>query len=123
MKYKIVLNWILVFGWMGVIYYFSNQPNLKSELAPAWDTFFRKIAHMSEFFILAYFLFNAFRSMGVKLHQALIMSFMITVIYAFSDEFHQGQVLGRHSSYKDVAIDSFGALSFIFLRFKLRNRY
>lgn len=120
---KVILNWILVFGWMAVIYYFSNQPNLKSELAPIWDTFFRKIAHISEFFILAYFLFNAFRSTGVKFNQALMMSFIVAVMYAFSDEFHQGQVLGRHSSYKDVAIDSFGALAFVFLRFKLRNKY
>ena len=37
-------------------------------------------------------------------------AFVLTVLYAASDELHQGFVAGRHPSAVDVAIDASGAL-------------
>ena len=120
---KIILNWFLVLLWMGVIYYFSDQPHLKSDLAPLWDMILRKMAHAAEFFILAYLLFNAYRQMSVKFFRALFMSLILTIFYAFFDEYHQSLVAGRNHSYLDVLIDSLGAASFVVLRYKYRNYY
>ena len=39
-----------------------------------------------------------------------ILSFLFSVIYALSDEFHQSFVLGRDGNIVDVLIDSSGAL-------------
>ena len=39
-----------------------------------------------------------------------ILSFLFSVIYAFSDEFHQTFVPGRDGNIVDVLIDSSGAL-------------
>ena len=120
---KIILSWFLVFLWMGVIYYFSDQPHLKSDLAPLWDTILRKIAHAAEFFILAYLLFNAYRQMNISFYRALYMSLVLAILYAFFDEYHQSLVAGRHHSYLDVSIDSLGASSFAILRYKYRSYY
>jgi VanZ family protein len=112
----IVLNWLAVFVWLGVIYYFSSQPNLKSELEPLWDLVLRKIAHLTEFFILAFLLFRAYQSYGVNFRQALVFALAAAVGAAGFDEWHQSFTPGRTPSLIDVGVDSFGAILFIGLK-------
>ena len=112
---KIFLNWLAVILWLGVIYYFSSQPDLKSELAPAWDLVFRKIAHLAEFFVLAYFFFRAYRSLNLSIGRSLFLAFVFSLVYAFFDEWHQSLVVGRSSSLIDVGIGSLGILIFVIL--------
>ena len=93
----------------------------------------RKAAHMSEYAVLAILLFVALRgSHGQRLieprnsqepreshrlekraeargYQALISAFVISAIYAATDEFHQLFIPGRTGTPKDVLIDSAGA--------------
>jgi VanZ family protein len=38
------------------------------------------------------------------------LALLITILYAFSDEYHQTFVPGRHGQLQDVAIDMTGAL-------------
>lgn len=111
-RYKIIINWLFVLLWMGVIYYFSAQPDLKSELQPIWDLIFRKIAHMAEFFILAFLLFRAYFGNKMVVGRALFLSVFIAIIYAVFDEYHQTLVEGRTGSPIDVVIDSIGVLAF-----------
>ena len=113
---KIVFNWIAVILWLGVIYYFSSQPDLKSELAPFWDFIFRKIAHMAEYFVLAYLFFRTWQSYGLATKKSLFLSFSLALVYAIFDEFHQSFVAGRTASPKDVLIDSLGIIGFVVLR-------
>lgn len=112
---KVILNWLVVILWLGVIYYFSSQPDLKSELAPAWDLVFRKIAHMAEFFVLSYLFFRAYRSFNLSIGRSLLLAFIFSIAYAFFDEWHQSLVAGRHASLVDVGIDSVGVLAFAIL--------
>jgi len=109
---KSFLNWLLVFLWLGVIYFFSSQSNLKSALEPFWDFIFRKIAHMAEYFVLAYLTFRAYRSLNVSVWESLGFALIIAVLAAVADEFHQLGVKGRVGSPIDVAIDSVGTLTF-----------
>ena len=116
--YAIALNWLAVLLWLGVIYYFSSQPNLKSELEPIWDLIFRKIAHLAEFFVLAYLLYRSLSSNGLKGKNLLLISFFLSLTFAVFDEWHQSQVAGRSASPVDVLVDSVGILFFVIMQFK-----
>ena len=107
MKTKI-LNWFLVFLWLGFISFLSHQPDLKSDLPGAWDFIFRKLAHFSEFGILVWLFFRALRQNKSNTKQVLIGAIIFSILFAFLDEWHQGFILGRVSSLKDVAVDSSG---------------
>ncbi len=95
---------------MGVIFTFSAIPNLKTDLEQ--DFLLRKIAHMVEFTILTFLLYRAIKNETHKTNQAIIYSLIIALFYAFTDEFHQLFVQGRHGSLKDVGIDSIGIFIF-----------
>jgi VanZ family protein len=63
----------------------------------------RKLAHLTEYAILAALLFRALRMFGV--------AFLVAAIYAALDEFHQSFVATRTASPWDVAIDCVGAIA------------
>jgi VanZ family protein len=94
-------RWLPVLVWAGVIFAFSAVPSLSSGLG-GWDLLLRKLAHMTEYAILALLLVRATGSYA--------RAFALTVAYATTDEVHQLFVRGRHGSPIDVAIDAVGAL-------------
>lgn len=73
----------------------------------------RKIAHFSIYFLLGIFIYNIFLLTGIK-HKELI-SILICMIYAFTDETHQLFVSGRTGQLLDVFIDTIGSLTSILL--------
>ena len=74
----------------------------------------RKLAHLTEYAILAALLFRALRMFGV--------AFFIAAIYAALDEFHQSIVATRTASPWDVAIDCVGAIAGLVLYGLARKR-
>lgn len=69
----------------------------------------RKTAHFCEFALLSALLSNAiFASFEKK--KAPIIAFLLTALYAVSDEVHQIFVAGRACQVRDMLIDSAGAL-------------
>lgn len=69
----------------------------------------RKLAHVTEYFILTLTLFLGLRKgIGTGTKNTLIFMFVIAVIYACSDELHQTFVGGRSGRPLDVLIDSIG---------------
>ena len=86
---------------MGVIFFFSAQPDLNSGLG-VWDTIGRKLIHAATFGAL-WFLW--WRALGYGNAGAAIA---ITLLYAASDEFHQTFTEGRHGTPVDVLIDATG---------------
>ena len=119
---KIFLNWVLVIFWMAVIYYLSHQPNLGSGLEPLWDLIFRKIAHVAEYFVLAYLLFRAFQSHGFKPSKALIFTAILAIMYAGFDEWHQSFISMREGKILDVLVDSVGIFIFVILNFNIYGK-
>lgn len=138
-------------GWMSLIFYLSHQPASESSelsgsivelylklilfLPLTIDTelvhfFIRKSAHFIAYFILGFLVIHSCR---LFLHQpilAILTSFVVTVIYAISDEFHQRFIPGRSGEVRDVFIDSAGSFTGIFtyvlivlLYNKVRNRF
>ena len=72
----------------------------------------RKSAHFSEFALLGFFLLGHFKALSIKLslRYPALFSALAGMLYAASDEFHQGFVGGRAPALLDVGIDSAGAL-------------
>jgi VanZ family protein len=97
----VISRWLPVLVWAGVIFAFSSIPSLGTNLG-TWDYVLRKLAHATEYAILAVLLARATGS--------YVWAFALAVAYAGSDEFHQTFVRGRHGSPVDVAIDAAGAL-------------
>ena len=83
-----VRRWGPVVAWAAVIFAFSSIPSLGTGLG-TWDLVLRKIAHATEFAILAALLVRALRSAG--------WAIAIGIAYAVSDEIHQSFVSGRQA--------------------------
>ena len=96
-----VRRWGPVVAWAAVIFAFSSIPSLGTGLGTA-DFVLRKIAHATEFAILAALLVRALRHTG--------WAVAIAIAYAISDEIHQSFVSGRQGSPRDVGIDAVGVV-------------
>ncbi len=98
---------------MGVIFFFSAQPNLNSGLG--WiDHVGRKCIHASEYALLCMLWWRVLRTRMYRL-RALAPAWAIATLYAASDEYHQRFTPGRQSTWVDVTIDSLGAALFVAL--------
>lgn len=88
------------------IFYVSSIPGSKG---PPIIPFVAEIYHFSVFFLLGFFLF--FSTKGEKKTSPfyLISTLIITLIYAFSDEFHQSFVPFRSPDLFDILTDLIGA--------------
>jgi len=114
---KLFKFWLPVVLWMGVIFFLSAQPNLRTELG-IWDTVLRKVFHVSEFALLTFLLFRALRE-DVDYRKALFLSLIFAFLYSISDEYHQTFVSGREGTGRDFLIDSAGIVGMgLYLRIK-----
>jgi VanZ family protein len=86
---------------MGLIFFLSAQPHLATDLG-FLDLVLRKLAHMTEYGVLALLWWRALRT------RSPLPGAAIAVAYAVSDEFHQHFVEGRHGAPVDVLIDAAG---------------
>jgi VanZ family protein len=99
--------WLPPLALMGLIFFFSAQPDLNSGLGTI-DTVGRKVIHFAQYALLAFLWWRALRgSLGAR--RAALAAFLVTVAYAATDEYHQSFVQGRHGSPLDWAIDTAGA--------------
>lgn len=71
----------------------------------------RKAAHFTEYAILGWAVMFALYFFISHFKASLILPILISVLYAASDEFHQYFVPGRVGTWKDVLIDSCGAIT------------
>jgi VanZ family protein len=71
----------------------------------------RKMAHVTEFAVFSMAVFHGIRGQRAGWRWSWAFStLLIAAAYAGIDEFHQSFVAFRHSSPRDVAIDTFGAV-------------
>ncbi len=125
------INWILVIGWMILIFLFSSQPgevssqnnkfviyifkliglDLNGILGTLSDFIVRKAAHFTEYFILYILLYRAMNKKKNYDIKVFIWSLFIIFLYACSDEFHQAFVPGRGPAFRDVMVDTCGGLT------------
>ena len=137
---KLVLAWILLVLWMAFIFYMSScNGNVSSDqsgtiayvlhnilsinYSDKLIFIIRKCAHVSEFFILGILVINLVSKYNVK--HIYLISFIISVLYSSSDEFHQLFVSGRVGSMTDIFIDMIGIITallimYLFNKFKTK---
>jgi hypothetical protein len=92
---------------MAVIFILSAQPSTGDH------TFFglllRKLAHVTEYFVLTLCWWRALRGLGIRENRtAIAFALALALTYSATDEFHQTFVSGRHGTPVDVLIDSIG---------------
>ena len=92
---------------MGLIFFFSAQPDLSSGLG-VWDLIGRKVIHALEYALLCFLWWRPLRT-SLSPRAAVLAAFALSVAYAVGDEYHQTFVEGRNGSPVDVAIDALGA--------------
>ncbi len=129
---RLIRHWVSLILWMGFIFWLSTDtfssehtasviapllhfimPSRSAQEIEILHNAIRKSAHMIEYFVLGillFGLFGAFPGMMTKrkLRRWAVISFLVVVLYALSDEFHQSFVLSREPSLRDVGIDTIG---------------
>ena len=110
MMVKVLIRWMAVVSWMGVIFALSATPSLASPFEPVYDFILRKLAHLTVFAVLTVLLFRAFRLHVAGPTHAWRLAMLAAVLYACSDEWHQTWVPGREGTVRDLVIDSVGVV-------------
>jgi len=107
---RLAVGWLPAIIWTALIFYLSAQSRpLGKTPSPA----FSYVAHFSEYAVLATLLFWAQLSGSGwrgNLRLGLVLSFVLSVLFAASDEYHQSFVAGRDASWVDFAVDTLGAV-------------
>lgn len=130
---KKYLNWVFVISWMILIFLFSHQPgdvsnennklviylfnllgfDLDSMLGEFSDFIIRKLAHLTEYFILYLLIIRSMNYEKFK-YENLYIALIYVFLYAASDEVHQAFIPNRGPAFKDVLIDTSGAIVALF---------
>jgi VanZ family protein len=100
-------------------------PNTSPETLAVIHFVVRKIAHFTEYAILAYLAARAFRTSPrpAVAKRWLLIALTIVVVYALIDEYHQSYVPSRTASIYDSLIDMSGGLvMLLILRYRHKNR-
>ena len=90
--------------------YVKSSPAEKKSIIESLQFFIRKGTHFSIYALLAVLFFLPFSQCTFHRSKKYFISFLCTVLYAMSDEYHQTFVPGRSGEIRDVLIDSCGAL-------------
>jgi VanZ family protein len=91
----------------------SIFPSLTEEQFQPIHFLIRKAAHFTEYGIFALLLFRAFRSAAVTgwRRSWVVYTFLIIVVYALIDEYHQTLTKTRVGSISDILIDISGGVA------------
>lgn len=130
-KGRKIAIWSVVALWMVIIFQLSSQSGEQSndlslgvtgliaflieKISPSSDAlafnyFIRKCAHFFAYLVLGLVVLFAMRKMGKSGTKGILLALVVCVIYAISDEWHQGFIPGRTPKLMDIFIDSSGSL-------------
>ena len=106
---RLLLGYGPVLLWMGIIFHLSSQPVLPGSTVAWMDFFFKKIAHITVYAVLFYFVVRAEQLRTAQNHNKHIARTMFFAIlwcftYSMLDEYHQSFTPGRHPSIRDIGM-------------------
>lgn len=104
-----VKAWAPPLIWMGFIFFLSSQSTLPSPPDPLWNTLLKKTGHAVAYALLAWLYARAFYRTESTSVLSGRLAWGAAMLYAITDEFHQGLVPGRHPTVTDGLIDALGA--------------
>jgi VanZ family protein len=102
-----VTRWLPAVTIMVIIFVFSSIPSEEMPHFGGMDFFVKKLGHLAGYALLA---FALLWGLGLQTPGAPLKAWLLAVVYAATDEFHQSFVPGRNASILDVGIDALGAL-------------
>jgi VanZ family protein len=103
--------WLPVLLWMGMIFVASSRSSLPFVLNKTVDFATKKAGHVTEYGVLAFLLWRAIsKGRGWPALPSFGGAFVLSLLYAVSDEFHQTLVPGRAGRLTDVGFDALGVL-------------
>lgn len=93
---------------MSLIFIASSTSGPELPYFGFWDTLVKKGGHMVGYALLAVSYLHAINNLqGIKPIR-YVLAFFLTILYAASDEWHQGFTRGRTPSFSDIVIDGAG---------------
>ncbi|MBI3169047.1 MAG: VanZ family protein [Chloroflexi bacterium] len=111
--FDIVPRWLPSLLMMLIIFGFSSRADNELPDFQTWDYFVKKCAHIVIYGLLALSYLRMLPGRNYKL------AWLLAVIYAVTDEFHQSLVPGRHASVVDVLVfDNLGAMIALFVHYR-----
>ena len=122
---KIYFFYLPVLIWMGVIFFASSVPGLKTGVdSLSWEIALRKGAHILEYVFLAFLFFRLFYfGENFSLKKTINLSAVLIFCYAVSDEMHQFFITGRSGRVLDVFLDFLsGFLAIRLLRYYVKSK-
>jgi len=133
-------RWIPVFAWVALIFVFSTDsfsaehtagfilralkflfPFMAEGQLLFWHVVCRKVAHVTEYFVLGTLVLRALRgvSWGKATIATVALTFVLTI--ALTDEFHQSFVPSRTAALADVGYDFAGGVIALILLLVFRR--
>src|SRR5215475_8438345 len=104
---KKILNWLPALLMMVVIFWFSSQPNTSLPNFSWADQLVKKSGHMIGYALLAVSYWFGWD----KQRDKWWLAWVLALLYALTDEYHQSFTPGRHPTIWDVVLfDNLGAL-------------
>lgn len=82
----------------------------------------RKAAHITAYFIFGILAYNVLRLYKLPVKRTLLISMLVVLGYALSDEFHQMFVPGRSGELRDVLIDTTAGVVGVSLAYLVHRR-
>ncbi len=115
-----LFQWGPAVAWMGAIFFVSSQSSLPQAPDTLLDLILKKGLHMAAYGVLAGLFCRALSGHPMRLRAG--MSWLLAVLYAASDEYHQTFVPGRHGQLMDLGFDGLGALIALWLVWRWERR-
>ncbi len=145
---KKIIKLVLLIAWMAIIFNFSNDNGTEStkksdlvitkiyqvitnaepskkQLKNIIDKYvypIRKLAHFTEYAVLGILLVNFINEFKILSIKVIIISVILCMLYAISDEIHQLFSAGRSARILDVFIDTLGSSTGIIIYKLLNNK-
>jgi len=118
-----IKRWFPLILWLGVIFFFSANPDPYRFLPTAWlkpfnvsdksisnlDEVVGILVHLSEYFILGFLLFRTWTWDRSIKQNDFTWVLVFVFLFALSDEIHQVFVPGRAFQFLDLGLDMIGA--------------
>ena len=118
MRY-LFFKWFPAMLTMAVIFWFSSQPSSEIPNFGLMNRIIKKSGHVFEYAVLSFWIW---RAMGFQQERRWLV-WLIAILYAATDEYHQSFVPGRFPSVWDVAIfDNAGALISLWVTQRYLNK-
>jgi len=108
-----IRRWLPAISIMVTIFAFSSIPSYEMPNFAWADTLIKKGGHMLGYGLLALTYLWSLRAERSEPKGSVAearYAWLLTVLYACTDEFHQLFVAGRHASLVDIGIDALGAV-------------